>query len=331
MSRISVWQDGTTIFSDAERKDLPLIQRLSPGFEVLSAPPREGFVPNFQRNRHLLPERIERAEAMLRSCALCGRLCRVNRCEGAGACGLGGFAYCMQPFENIGLEPPVNPSINLPLQGCGLRCCFCGWEERLNVLDEDAGRLERGLWEEISGFDEAVSIEVIGGDPACSIPGVLSFLKDAPDGLALPLVWDDGFFGTAEAYGLLEGFVDVFVPDFKFGNDRCSRRLSNADDYWEVATAALETMMGHDARIIVRVLVLGGHYDCCHRNVLEFLEQFRERLYVSVLDQYFPSFQAFKHPELNRLPTQKEIDQVKNLAARLGLRDVNEVYGDFWT
>lgn len=331
MSKVFIGQDGTAIFSDVEREDLPLLQHLNPGYEMRTSPPGDGFVPNFQRNRGLIQGKIQRAEELIRRCTLCGLSCQKNRYEETGPCGLGRLAFHLRPFENIGLEPPINPSINLPLMGCALRCRHCGWPERLDANDNaEAKPLESSLWEELRGFEGAHSIELVGGDPVCSVPQFLRFLSSAPPDFTLPVVWDDALYGTPEAYELLRGSIDVFLPDFKFGNNQCSRRLTGADNYWEVATTALETMMADDARIIVRVLVLGGHFHCCHKKVLEYLSQYRDRIFISVLDQYFPSFRAFEHPELNRLPTQQEIDAVTNLVEKYGLRDVNEGQGKFW-
>lgn len=331
MSKYFVGKNGNVIISDAERESLPIIQKLCPDFQIKTLPPKNGFIPNLQKNKGRIQANVEKAEAMLRKCTLCGFSCKIDRHQKKGPCGLGPDALYQRIIENIGLEIPVNPSINLGFLGCGLRCCYCGWHERLEVANDGTSRkLEVTLWDEIRRFKDANSLEFVGGDPVCSVPGILNFLSTVPPDFTLPVVWDDAMYGKREAYDLLQGAIDVYVPDFKFSPE-CSAKLSDAPNYWDVATAALEALMGQNVRIIVRILVLGrSHFQCCHKKVLEYLRSYRNRIFVSILDQYFPAYQAFRHPELDHLPTQEEIDEVRNLAEKYGLRDVNNYPDKFW-
>ncbi len=331
MSKYFVGKNGTVIISDAERESLPIIKKLCPDFQIKTLPPRHGFVPNLQKNRDRIQANVKKAEAILRKCTLCGLSCKADRDKKKGPCGLGCDAIHQDPFENIGLEIPINPSISLGFLGCGLRCCTCGWQERLEVVNDGSSRkLENTLWDEIRRFKEANSMEFVGGDPVCSVPGILRFLSAVPADFNLPVVWDDAMYGRPETYDLLKGAIDVYVPDFKFSPE-CSSRLSDAPNYWDVATAALEVLMGQNVRIIVRILVLGkSHFQCCHKRILEYLRSYRNRIFISVLDQYFPANEAFRHSELDRLPTQEEIDEVRNLVEKYGLRDVNNHPEKFW-
>jgi putative pyruvate formate lyase activating enzyme len=170
----------------------------------------------------------------------------------------------------------------------------------------------------------------VGGNPTESIPAILEFLSHAPEDFNLPIVWNDNLYGSEKAYRLLDGLVDVYLPDFRYGNNECGRKLSGVENYWEVSTAGLKRMMEQKARIIIRILILPGHFGCCHRGVLEWLAQFRERIWISLLDQYIPEYRAADLPEMGRMATNGEVAEVEHLAKDLGLRDVNKNPKSFW-
>jgi putative pyruvate formate lyase activating enzyme len=248
-----------------------------------------------------------------------------------GKCGLKEKAYCSPPFIHICEEPPVTPAINTKMFGCGMRCIYCqayehieGWQTNPELME-----LDQKVWG-LMEWKRPNAIEFVGGDPTVSLAGILDFLACAPRGFSLPVIWDDSSYGSGKTYNLLEGVVDVWLPDFRYGNNACAKRLSGVDHYWETATAALQIMMKQNARTIVRILVLPSHVRCCNIRVLEWLSQFRDRIWISVLDQYIPEWKAAGHREIGRTPTKEEIMEVKEVVRRFGLRDVNESPEGFW-
>ena len=110
----------------------------------------------------------------------------------------------------------------------------------------------------------------------------------------------------------MNGAVDVWLPDFTFGNDNCAKRLSGVDRYWETATEAISLMSRTGGQTIVRMLILPDHFDCCHKRVLDYLARYRDVIRVSIMDQYLPLHQAFRHKDINRLPSDEEISAVKD-------------------
>jgi putative pyruvate formate lyase activating enzyme len=170
----------------------------------------------------------------------------------------------------------------------------------------------------------------VGGNPTESIPAILEFLSHAPEDFNLPIVWNDNLYSSEKAYRLLDGVVDVYLPDFKYGNNGCARKLSGVERYWEVATAGVKRMMEQQAQIIIRILILPGHFGCCHQKVLEWLAQFKDRIWISLLDQYIPEYRAVSQSELGRMATNEEVAEVERLAKKLGLRDVNKNPESFW-
>jgi len=212
-----------------------------------------------------------------------------------------------------------------------MRCVYCQAQDHIEDWYESSEvmHLNQVVWD-IVEWEKAVSLEFVGGNPTESTLGILEFLLYAPKDFDLPVVWNDNLYGFEAAYKLLDGVVDVYLPDFKYGNIECARRLSGVDRYWETATAGLKTIMKQNVRIIARVLVLPGHFECCHRRVLEWLSQYMDRIWISVLDQYVPEYKAIGHPDMGRLTTKEEVVKVERLAEKLGLRDVNKNPKSFW-
>jgi putative pyruvate formate lyase activating enzyme len=274
---------------------------------------------------------VELARRSLNRCDLCGRECGVNRYRETGECGLREKAYCSSPFVHICEESPINPAASLKIFGCGMKCIYCqayehieGWQVNPEIIE-----LNQKTWEMVE-WQKANSFEFVGGNPTESIPSILEFLSHAPEDFNLPIVWNDNLYGSEKAYRLLDGVVDVYLADFKYGNDECARKLSGVEKYWEIATAGLKRMMVQKARIVARILVLPGHIGCCHKRVLEWLSQFRARVWISLLDQFIPEYKAVGHSELGRMVTNEELGEVERLAKDLGLRDVNKNPESFW-
>jgi putative pyruvate formate lyase activating enzyme len=325
-----VLPDGQALFIDPRLETLPLIRELCPGYNVPSVPAPEGFDPNIKKlAKPSLESKIELARKTLLSCDLCGWKCEANRHVKSGPCGLGAKAFCSEPFLHIGLEDVINPGVSIQMCGCGMRCAFCqahdhveGWQGNPDFME-----LNKSVWSLVD-WKMAHSLEFVGGDPNPSIPGILEFLSFLD--LSIPVVWDDNCFGSESAYELLDQIIDIYLSDFKFGNSNCARKLAGIDNYWETATAALRVMMEQDARIIVRLLVIPSHWDCCQKKILRWLSLYRDRIWLSIMAQYLPLHRASQHPEVNRLATREEIAAVERLAGNLGLRDVNKNPEKFW-
>jgi putative pyruvate formate lyase activating enzyme len=367
-----ILSDGDVRVIDPDISMLPYLKKLEPDFRISSDPPGAGFVPGFQRQRglyigglaaaelvemqtamlwaihnaamdgriplldtgevSLLDINVEVGRRMLLECVLCGWRCSANRTEGSGRCGARAEALYNGLFLHIGEEPPINSAWNLKLVYCPLNCAFCQAPEN-KAAGEEAKRVTPELWKVISGDDRGRSLEFVGGEPMVSAPGILQFLSLAPDHFKLPIVMNCSAFLSSEAVDLMRGVVDVWMPDFNFGNNECARRLCGAEMYWETATEAVSRMCGQNAKVIVRILCLPGdhHLVCCHSKTMRWLSGYRHRLYVSLMDQYLPLHRAFEHKDINRPPSEGEIQAFKAEAGRFGLRDVNEMaQGAFW-
>ena len=160
-----------------------------------------------------------------------------------------------------------------------------------------------------------------GGNPDESLYAILQFLATAPADWMLPIVWNCHGAATLETVALLDGVVDVYLPDFKYGADLCGRQLSGIPDYPETAHAAIAAMLAQGVPVIVRLLVLPGHGSCCHIPVLERLVSLPGTCLVSVRGQYCPDFRVTPADGMMaRRPTREEVEVVREKARQCGLR-----------
>jgi len=246
----------------------------------------------------------------------------VDRLAGkTGVCRLGEEALIAEHFVHIGEEPTINPSVLVSLAGCGLRCRFCQQNAILDPGTIAGEPLQASLWHALD-TSGARTLSFAGGNPDESLYAILRFLKYAPHDWALPLVWNCHGAATRETISLLHGIVDVWLPDFKYGNDSCGQRLSGIRHYPGSATAAIKAMLAQQVPVIVRLLVLPDHFECCHVPVLKALSTMApsDQLCVSIRGQYCPDWRIGpRDGALNRRPASAETAAVRSLAENLGL------------
>jgi putative pyruvate formate lyase activating enzyme len=134
-----------------------------------------------------------------------------------------------------------------------------------------------------------------------------------------PIVWKSDFYGTPDVFDLLEGIVNIFVADFKFGNDRCAERIASVPDYIRIVTRnLLDASKRTD--LIVRHLLLPNHFDCCYVPLVDWLVEFLPEVKFSLRDGYLPKWRASRDPELNGVVSKAHADRARQLARDRGLR-----------
>ncbi len=157
----------------------------------------------------------------------------------------------------------------------------------------------------------------VGGEPTIHLPAILEAMADCP---RLPrVVWKTDLHGTPEGLALLDGVVDVYLADFKFGNDDCARRLARVERYGEILRRNLR-LVAAQGDLIVRHLLLPGHFDCCFRPLVGWLRDNMPEVKFSVRDGYLPHWQAERVPELAHPLQRRHAEQARQLARDAGLR-----------
>jgi putative pyruvate formate lyase activating enzyme len=266
------------------------------------------------------PERLALADQHLSCCTLCEHRCGANRFVGErGPCKAGCEARVFRHRIEYGEETELIPSHLFYLSGCDLRCCFCIAES--NAFDPNAGTLltddllaKAVTWGRQRG---ARNIQWVGGEPTIHLPAILRAMAGCHD--LPPVVWKSDFYGTHEAFELLNGVVDIYVADFKFGNDDCARHLAKVERYVSTVTRNL-FIAADQSDLIIRHLLLPGHFECCFEPVVDYVARELPGVKFSLRDGYLPRWQARHYGELAH-PLEAEVAlRARELAVSRGLR-----------
>ena len=280
---------------------------------------------------------IKTSAASLSSCTLCPRNCKADRNSGkTGFCGVDSTIYLARAALHMWEEPCISGkkgSGAVFFSGCGLRCCFC--------QNHDIAIGSRGLPVTVERLSEiflelqekgAANINLVTGTHY--VPQIIQALDMAGEkGMDLPVVYNSSGYEKVETLELLEGYVDVYLPDMKYMESELAQKFSHAADYPETAKAAIGEMVrqtgkcefGEDGYIrkgtIVRHLILPGHT----RNsvkVLKYLhETYGDNIYISIMNQYTPVRIFDTCKELNRKVTKREYEKVLDAAVDMGIKN----------
>ena len=263
--------------------------------------------------------RARRAHAMLADCRLCAHDCSVNRLAGeTGLCHAGANARFFSAQVEVSDELELMPTFSVALSGCDLRCDFCitgkqSWNARAG-LGFDAA--EMAAWA-IAALDSgARTVMVLGGEPTIHLPTALEFVSLLPD--SAKLIWKTNAHGSPQARELLDGMFDVWLADYKFGNDACARRLAKVSDYVRVVRENL-LWANERSELIVRHLLMPGHVECCWRRAAEWLAENLPGVKVNLRAGFWPAWHARQHGELKNSLSTVENDFAFGLARELGL------------
>lgn len=285
-----------------------------------------------------LKHRAEQALAGLKSCRVCPRDCRVDRLAGKTAtCKTGRYAQVASYFAHPGEEDCLRGwrgSGTIFFSMCNLRCVFCqNYDISQGQGDEETGPLQ--LAEMMLELQAAGCHNINFVTPEHVVPQVLEALVVAvAAGLRLPLVYNTSAYDSLESLRLLDGVVDIYMPDFKFWDAELAQRYLKARDYPDTARQALKEMQrqvgvlkfdeeGLAKRgVLVRHLVMPGLLEDT-RQILAFLaREVAADTYVNVMAQYRPAARvsAEKYGEINRPVTSQEYRSALQMAAQAGLR-----------
>ena len=269
-----------------------------------------GFEPAYIQAHQsgLLRRNLAEANARMSSCTLCPRMCRVDRLSGAtGVCRTGRRALVSSFNAHFGEEAPLvgtNGSGTVFFTHCNLLCLFC---QNFEISHEGIG--EEVSDEQIAGIMVALQRQGCHNinfvTPSHVVPQILAALELAvPAGLNVPLVFNSGGYDRIETLRLLDGVIDIYMPDFKFWDPEVARNACNAADYPEAARQALLEMhrqvgdLELDDRgiarrgLLVRHLVMPGGL-AGTREVMRFIaREVSPRTYVNVMSQYRPCGRA---------------------------------------
>jgi len=285
--------------------------------------------------RGFLQAKIDAAYDILNQCTLCPRNCLVDRHHGElGLCRTGDQPIVSSYSAHFGEEDPLvgrQGSGTIFFTHCNLYCIFC----------QNYEISHGGQGEEITAADLAAIMLILQKrgchninfvTPSHQVYQILAALPLAIDGgLQVPLVYNTGGYDALETLRLLEGLIDIYMPDFKFWDPQAAKDLAQAEDYPEIARQALKEMhrqVGDLALddegvarrgLLVRHLVLPDGL-AGTREIMEFLaREISPNTYVNVMGQYRPCGRAGEHPSLRKFLTALEHEQAQQMARQAGL------------
>ena len=289
-------------------------------------------------NHDEVEKNIEKLNNILMNCTLCPRMCQINRSAGEkGFCNLAKDMIISAALPHHGEEPPLSGDKGagtIFFSSCNLRCVYCqnyqishttkGYKVPVHQLSDIMLELQKLGCHNI----EPVT-------PTPHIPGIMeAFLKAKKKGLLLPLVFNCGGYERQEIISLLNGLVEIYLPDFKYGIAKTGKDLSGVNDYPYQAFNSLREMVCQvgdtlnldenkiaNSGIIVRHLVLPGYVD----NSIEALRMIRRvstSIPLSIMAQYTPIKAVENHPLLHRRITKQEYEFVVNTALDLGFEEI---------
>lgn len=288
-----------------------------------------------------LAQQVEAAKALLESCQVCPHACGVNRLVGeTGKCRTGAKAVVSSYGPHFGEETPLvgkYGSGTIFFTNCNLKCLFCQnysisqLGEGVEVTKEDIARMMLSLQKRGCHNINLVS-------PTHVVPQILEALQVAVEsGLRLPLVYNSGGYDSAETLKLLDGIVDIYMPDMKYSDDKIAEGLSGIKDYPSINKAAIKEMhrqMGDlqldgegiaQRGLLVRHLVLPNGLAGTQAIVNFLATEISTNTYINVMAQYHPCYKAFEVPSLARSLSREEFVEAINMAYEAGLSRLDKV------
>ena len=273
----------------------------------------------------------------MKKCRLCPRECGVDRAAGErGRCGMTDKLVVARAALHMWEEPCLSGeegSGTVFFSGCALGCVYCQNREiaRAHTGKEITAQRLTDIFLELQN-KRANNINLVTAGHY--LPQVITALRAAKErGLRIPIVYNSSGYEKTETLKLLEGYVDIYLPDLKYLDPELAQKFSYAPDYVQAAKAAIGEMVrqtgkcefGEDGYIrkgtIVRHLILPGHTGNSIKALRYLHETYGEDIYISIMNQYTPVFEQKEYTELNRCVTRREYEKVLDYAFELGIEN----------
>ncbi len=286
-----------------------------------------------------LRDRVEKAYSFLEECSVCPHNCGINRLnDEKGFCKTGLNVRISSFFPHLGEEFPIrgfSGSGTIFISYCNMRCVYCQ-----NYEISHLGEGREYTPEEIAGImlylQEEGCHNINWVTPSHVVPQLLKALYIAvKKGLKIPIVYNTSSYDSLKTIKLLEGIVDIYLPDIKYLTNQHGKKYSKVKNYSDTAKKVIRLMhkqvgdLKTDKRgiaykgVLVRHLVLPNGISTT-KKVLDFLRSLSSDMHVNIMAQYHPYYKAFEYPELSRRITEKEYREAVEYASQISLKIVND-------
>jgi putative pyruvate formate lyase activating enzyme len=280
---------------------------------------RSYHVKNTLQEPSLLDLKVELANRLFQACCFCEHNCKVDRRTTPGVCGVQETRIATE-FLHYGEEPVLVPSHTIFFSGCTFQCVFCqNWDISqlpcgTTLTPETVGAIIKERKQQ-----GARNVNWVGGDPTSNLLYILQVFQEMNTNTAQ--VWNSNMYCSEETMRLLHGVIDIYLTDFKYGNDSCAKRLSKIDGYSKVIRRN-HLLAATQSELIIRHLVLPNHFECCSKPVLTFIAEHLPDALVNIMGQYRPEYLAKEQKDISRPVTTEEVTQVKEYAEKLGINQI---------
>ena len=271
----------------------------------------------------------------LEKCMLCPRLCKINRYEKIGFCGCDDKIRLALAKLFFYEEPPIsekNGSGTIFFTGCNLKCCFC---QNMEISKYNKGKpvTIKRLSEIMLELQKQRANNINLVTPTMYIPHIIKAIKKARKlGLTIPIIYNSSGYENVEAIKLLDGYIDVYLPDFKYFNNELAMKYSKANNYVENAKESLKEMVRQTGPCIfdknglikkgtiVRHLML-PNFKNDTKEILNYLYQaYHDDIYISIMNQYTPN-KYVEFDELKEPVKEKDYDEIIDYALDIGIKN----------
>ena len=273
--------------------------------------------------RSFLDLKIELAQRILADCHFCERRCGADRTrDELGWCKLGSTSRVSSAFLHTGEEAPLVPSGTIFFSSCCFGCVFCQNSDISTnpnsgrvVGPEGVASIAEALFR-----DGALNINYVGGDP---IPNTHTILASQVHQTSnVTQLWNSNLYCSEETMRLLFDVFDVWLPDFKYGNNECAERLSGVKNYFDVVSRN-HLIAYNSGEVIIRHLVMPNHVECCTLPILKWVSENMPDCMVNIMGQYRPEHRVRHEKErfsdIARPVTSQEMEIASNIADELGI------------
>lgn len=272
-----------------------------------------------EQKQSLLDLKIEIAKRIFQNCHFCERRCKIDRRKRQGNCKVKQPGISSE-FLHIGEETVLIPSYTIFFSGCTFHCVFCqNWDISQQVCGVYLEPKILANMIEKRKQQGARNVNWVGGDPTPNLPYILEVLKKC--NINIPQVWNSNMYCSNETMELLDGVIDLYLTDFKYGNNKCARRLSKVDSYIEIIQR--NHLKAHEnGEMIVRHLVMSNHIECCSKPVIKWISEYLPNATVNIMAQYRPEYHAYDYNDISRPVSLEEVLIVREYAEELGIHEI---------
>ena len=285
---------------------------------------------------------------MLNKCTLCIRNCKVNRNDNKiGVCKASNKIMIAKAFLHLWEEPPISMgkgSGTVFFSHCNLKCVFCqnynisqNNKKNINTCNSSVTGKEVSIERLSEIFLElqekgANNINLV--TPTHYVPQIIKAIDiSRKKGLNLPILYNTNSYDSLETIQSLNGYIDVYLPDFKYFNDKYAFKYSGAKNYAENAVKVIDEMLKQTGApkfdeqgriikgVIVRHLMLPGLLFDSKKIIDLLYKRYGDNIFISIMNQYVPMFNASKYPEINKSLNPKHYESLVNYAAELGVKN----------